>query len=294
MTATASVIKRLPAWFKQELSDSATLKIPELLSARDINTVCQEARCPNLTRCFKSGNLTFLILGKICSRNCLFCAVQKSAGLKLGVDQQEPERIAGIVKSLALNYVVITSVTRDDLIDAGAAQFAKTVGLIHSLGRGIKVEILIPDFKADPASLKAVITSGPVVIGHNLETVKRLHRNLKPLCDYNISLAVLSKIKETKPAMITKTSLLLGLGEKKEEVISTFKDLRRAGCDILTLGQYLSPSKQHYPVQEFITPQNFRSYQERAIAAGFKAVLAGPLVRSSYRAGELYQEALYA
>jgi len=220
--------------------------------------------------------------------------LEKSAGVKLRVDHQEPERIAAMVKSLALNYVVITSVTRDDLVDGGATQFARAVELIHGLGRDIKVEILIPDFKADPASLKAVITAGPAVIGHNLETVARLHRQLKPACNYSISLEVLRMIKETKPAVITKSSLLLGLGEKEEEVISSFRDLRGTGCDILTLGQYLSPSKQHYPVREFITPQKFRSYQERAIAAGFKAVLAGPLVRSSYRAEALYQETLYA
>ncbi len=294
MTAVAAVPRRLPAWLKQEIPDNATLKILQLLSERNINTVCQQAHCPNLSRCFKSGRLTFLILGRKCSRNCFFCAVEKSRGVNLGVDHLEPERIAAAVESLALNYAVVTSVTRDDLADAGAGQFARTVEAIRGLGRDIKVEILIPDFNASLASLKTVVTVGPAVIGHNIETVERLHPELKPGCSYRISLKVLSTVKEINPAMITKSSLLLGLGEEKEEVILALKDLRRAGCDIVTLGQYLSPGREQYPVRKFITPATFGIYRETALALGFRAAIAGPLVRSSYRAEKLYEEALYA
>jgi lipoic acid synthetase len=220
--------------------------------------------------------------------------MEKNRGGNLGIDNSEPEKIARMVESLGLGYVVITSVTRDDLVDGGVAQFCRTLELIHALGKDIKIELLIPDFNANPANLRAVVAARPRVIGHNIETVARLHRELKPSCDYCISLKVLSMIKTIEPAMLTKSSILLGLGEKEEEIISTLRDLREAGCDMVVLGQYLSPSKQHYPVREFVAPEKFRSYQNQAAALGFKTVISSPLARSSYRAEELYEETLYA
>jgi len=290
----AGTAKKLPSWFKQEIPAGEAREVLELLSVKGINTICQEARCPNLNYCFKSGELTFLILGRRCSRNCLFCAVNKKQEVVFGIDELEPGRIAAIVETLALKYVVVTSVTRDDLVDGGAGQFKRTMESIHSLGRRVRIEVLIPDFKGSPDSLKTVIAGSPVVIGHNIETVPRLYRQLKPDCDHSVSLKVLSMIKEIDPLIITKSSLMLGLGEKEDEVIESLEGLRGAGCDIITLGQYLSPGEAHYPVKEFINPQKFHSYGKTAKALGFKAVMSGALVRSSYQAEKLYEEAKYA
>jgi len=232
-----------------------------------------------------------MILGNICTRNCRFCGVEKSDGRPLGLDLEEPFRIAEVVKKLGLRYVVITSVTRDDLQDRGAEVFAKTVNLIHALNKDIKIEVLIPDFSGNTASLKAVIDSQPTVLGHNIETVKRLHSQLKSLqASFQVSLDLLRKIKELNPGLTTKSSLILGMGETEAEVIGTMQDLKYVHCDILTFGQYLAPSIDHYPVQEFVSIEQFRKYREIGMDLGFKAVLSAPLVRSSYQAEEVYNE----
>lgn len=285
-------VDRLPVWFKQKLPESAVLTRLSLLSGLNINTVCKEAGCPNLGDCFKNLRLTFMILGDTCTRNCGFCAVKKARGGSLYTDLVEPYRIAEAVRKLGLDYVVITSVTRQDLADGGAGVFAKTVELIRAIDKDIKVEVLIPDFSGNAASLKVVADSGPCVIGHNMETVKRLHKQLKPQAGYQLSLEVLNKIKELRVSLVTKSSLILGLGETRGEVVETMRDLSKSRCDILTLGQYLAPSFCHYPVREFINPEQFEEYRKIGLGFGFKAVLSGPLVRSSYQAKEAYNQSI--
>lgn len=283
-------MNRLPAWFKQEIPDQEMFSRLGMLSASLIHTVCREAKCPNLSSCFKNSKLTFLILGDICTRDCKFCNLKKQNNQKLKLDLDEPRRIANTVRKLNLNYVVITSVTRDDLEDGGASIFSETIKLIHGLNKDIKVEVLIPDFQGKVLSLKTLLDAQPDLLGHNLETVKRLYKDLRRKSDYQISLEVLKKIKEINPFSLTKSALMLGLGESEEEVVESMKDLRYTQCDILCLGQYLAPSRQHYPLKKFIAPESFNKYHKLGLDLGFKAVLSGPLVRSSYQARELYQE----
>jgi len=307
-TRKSGVISKLPSWFRQEIPEEVALSRMRLLSQFNVNTVCSEAKCPNQSLCFKNSRLAFLILGNRCTRNCRFCAVNKAESRSLALDWEEPYRIAEIVKELGLNYVVITSVTRDDLEDGGAGIFAKTVELIHEINpvrdignsnnesivsNGIKIEVLIPDFGGNITSLQAVINSAPSVIAHNIETVRRLYEELRPHSNYELCLEVLRKIKQINPFLITKSSLMLGLGETETEVVNTMDDLRFLGCDILTLGQYLAPSVGHYPVKEFIDAERFQKYGQLGRALGFKAVLSGPLVRSSYQAEEVFREVAY-
>lgn len=282
---------RLPAWFRQDLPKESALSCMRLLSRRRINTVCKEAHCPNMGSCFNSRQLTLMILGDSCTRNCAFCAVEKAGRKALCLDRDEPERIASLVKSLGLSYAVITSVSRDDLADYGAGHFAQSVESIRRVNPGIGIELLIPDFRGNAVSIRRVVESGPSVIGHNLETVARLYPALRPQAEYRLSLEVLKKIKELAPGLLTKSSLMLGLGEKKEEVAEAMQDLRQSRCDMLTLGQYLAPSQKHYPVREFIAPEQFQRYAELGFRLGFKAVLSGPKVRSSYQADKLFREA---
>lgn len=286
-------INRLPEWFKQKIPGVSVLERLGLLSDFKVNTVCQKARCPNLCSCFEENKLTFMILGDVCTRHCRFCAVEKSPHSQLQgerEDNDEPARIKQLVWQLGLDYVVVTSVTRDDLDDGGAGQFATTITAIHSI-KGIKVEVLIPDFSAKTSSIKVVLDAGPQVVGHNLETVGRLNRRLRPDSSYERSLRVLRQIKKLAPMMLTKSSLMLGLGEDEHQLRETMADLRDVGCDILTLGQYLSPSQRHYPVKRFITPDEFKRYELMAAAMGFKAVCCGPKVRSSFGAEEVYKRA---
>lgn len=235
-----------------------------------------------------------MILGDTCTRNCRFCAVAKSDGRYLKVDSREPERIAEAVRSLDLRYVVITSVTRDDLADGGSSAFAQTIEAIRALDREIKIEVLIPDFGGNIVSLKCISDAAADVVAHNIETVSRLYPGLRPNSDYRISLEALKLIKEMRDEVITKSSLMLGLGEKEEEVLCAMQGLRQSRCDILALGQYLAPSKEHFPVKEFISKEKFARYREIGLSLGFKTVKAGPLVRSSYQAEEVYKEATYA
>ncbi len=285
----------LPYWFKQEVPDALTLERKKIISQANIHTVCQEAKCPNLTRCFKELRFTFIILGDSCTRNCRFCGVNKTGSKKtLTVDRDEPVRLAKLIKGLGINYAIITSVTRDDLSDGGAEIFAETITLIRQLNRDIKIEVLIPDFQGKISSLKCVLDAKPDIVGHNIETVMRLYRDLRPQVQYQLSLEILSKIKELNSSIITKSSLMLGLGEREEEVMDTLKDLRNSYCDILTLGQYLAPSSEHYPVSEVIPLEQFQKYQDIGLGLGFKKVLSGPLVRSSYLAEDLCAELQYA
>jgi len=234
-----------------------------------------------------------MILGSTCTRNCRFCGVTQSKKSDLILDEDEPNRISQMVKILNLKFVVITSVTRDDLSDGGAAQFVKTIELIHGADKDTKIEALIPDFLGNIESLKNVIASRPSILAHNIETVKGLYESLRPKADYQVSLGILKKAKEINPLLVTKSSLILGLGETEEEVIYTMEDLRSIQCDILTLGQYLAPSKEHYPVKEFISIEQFNRYRQIGIELGFRAVLSGPKVRSSYQAEEIFSELEY-
>ncbi|MFC1675251.1 lipoyl synthase [Candidatus Omnitrophota bacterium] len=283
---------RLPAWFRQELPQDKVRAQLDFLSESGLNTVCREAKCPNLNRCFNESQLTFMILGDTCTRNCRFCAVGKSSGGALDIDLDEPQRIKEAAVKLGLRFVVITSVTRDDLADGGAQVFAKSIRLLREYNPEVGVEVLIPDFRGTPASIKTVADAKPNVIAHNLETVSRLYDQVRPKADYKVSLSVLSKIKELNPYQISKSSIMLGLGEREDEVIEAMIDLRKNSCDILTLGQYLAPSKDHYPVKEFISLEKFEKYRRIAIGFGFKTVASGPLVRSSYQAQAVYKDSL--
>jgi lipoic acid synthetase len=284
-------MNRLPLWFKQRIPDAAALNTMRLVQAAAVNTVCREARCPNSNSCFSQKQLTFMILGDTCTRNCRFCKVKKAGDKFLSVDENEPARISRMVEELGLKYIVITSVTRDDLLDGGAGQFVKTIKAIRKLDRGIKIEVLIPDFGGDISCLKSLLDAGPDVIAHNIETVPGLYKDLRPQADYSRSLEVLLNLKLLKPLSLTKSSIMLGLGESPNEVIRTMKDLAQSKCDILTLGQYLAPSPEQVAVKEFILPEQFDRYKDLALALGFKAVFSGPLVRSSYKAEEIFKEA---
>lgn len=279
---------KLPHWFKQNVPSLRVLEKIQLLSKLKINTVCQKAKCPNINNCFDNSKLTFMILGDYCTRNCGFCGVSRVKKVNPGVDKREPYRIRRIISLLGIKYAVITSVTRDDLADGGAGEFAKTVFLIKGLNRKINIEVLIPDLRGNEDSLKTIVESGPSVLGHNIETVKRLYQKLKPGSDYKLSLNLLGRVKGINEGLFTKSSIILGLGEKEKEVIETMRDLKSQSCDILTLGQYLSPGIRHFPVKEFISLDKFEKYREAGINLGFKMVLSGPLVRSSYNAEDLY------
>ena len=283
-------MNRLPAWSLQSIPDSATRAFFSSLEPHGVRTVCQEARCPNITQCVSQKEITFLILGAVCTRRCSFCNVEKASGALQPVESREPQRLRDAVKSLGLTYVVITSVTRDDLSDGGARQFAVTLDLLHELSPEIKVEVLIPDFKEDLKSVATIVRAHPDVIAHNIETVRRLYPVVRPQAEYNRSLKVLSFVKEYDPCILTKSSLILGLGETEEEVVAAMGDLRLCGCDILTLGQYLAPSPLHYPVKKFVSLKEFACYRKKGLSLGFKAVLSEPLARSSYKAKELYRE----
>lgn len=281
---------RLPIWFKQEIPDQVLLRERNLLfRSLRLNTVCESARCPNLYDCFKRHTATFMLLGNICTRNCRFCAVNK--GEPLILDSSEPENIVTAVKQLDIKYAVITSVTRDDLADGGAKQFALTVSLLRDCLQNIKIEVLIPDFQGKRESLEAVVKSRPEVIGHNLETVPRLYPIVRAQANYLRSLDLLSQIKKMDNSIITKSGIMAGLGEEKSEIIAVMEDLRKADCDILTIGQYLTPSPKHLPVKRFLPPAEFLELEQAAISLGFKQVSCGPLVRSSYHSEKCFVEA---
>lgn len=259
-----------------------------LLADLRLNTVCQSASCPNLGECFSEHTATFLILGDVCTRNCNFCAVAK--GQPSAIDPTEPGRIAEAVKKLGLEYVVITSVTRDDLSDGGARHFADTILAIHAERPAVNVEVLTPDFQGSYEALDMVMHAGAAVVGHNVETIPGLYPAVRPKADYQQSLDVLRKAKKIRPDVLTKSGMMLGLGEEPEEVVAVMSDLIETGCDILTLGQYLSPSSKNVPVKRYVPPAEFEEYARIAERIGFKAVVSGPWVRSSHHAARTYHE----
>ncbi len=283
------MIERLPSWFKQRADPEAIMAMEGLLNSLSLHTICQSAHCPNAGDCFARKTATFLILGNICTRNCRFCAVEK--GYPLPVDEEEPEHLLEAVEALGLRYVVITSVTRDDLPDGGAAHFARTVNLLSDKRLGIMVEVLVPDFLGSREALSTVVAALPSVLNHNVETVPRLYPGVRSRADYRRSIRLLSAVKELEPGMVTKSGLMLGLGETKDEVVAVMKDLREARCDLLTLGQYLPPSPQHYPLSRYVLPEEFTEFETMGISLGFAGVASAPLVRSSFRAAELYAKA---
>ncbi|MHC1719665.1 MAG: lipoyl synthase [Clostridiaceae bacterium] len=282
------MINKKPEWLKITYRDTPNRKlVEELLSKLSLNTVCREANCPNYLECFNRKTATFMILGRNCTRNCRFCNVTPAKPEK--VDPNEPENVAKAVAQLGLKYTVITSVTRDDLTDGGADHFAQVINWIRKLNPDTAVEVLIPDLKGDIEALKIVAHSSPAVISHNIETVPRLYSEVRPQAIYERSLEVIKNIKLLDPSIHSKTGIMLGLGEKKEEVVKVFEDLRAVGCEILTIGQYLSPSKDHHPVIEYVHPDIFKEYKDTALSMGFSYVTSGPYVRSSYHADEVMQ-----
>ena len=279
---------RKPPWLKRRIRSGVTLQeVQRLIKTSQLHTVCQEALCPNLGECFSRNTATFLILGDRCTRNCRFCAVVQ--GLSGPPDPEEPVRVARAAKQMQLSYVVITSVTRDDLPDGGASHFVETIEEIRKRMPDTCVEVLIPDFQGNRDSLHAVLEARPSVLNHNLETVPRLYPLVRPEALYHRSLELLRLAKQLDPAIPTKSGLMLGLGESPEEVKKTLSHLVDVGCSILTLGQYLQPSGEHVPVKRFIPPEEFDQWKETALQMGFSEVASGPFVRSSYHARELYE-----
>ena len=321
--------RRHPDWLKVKIpSGKKYHRIKSLLSSSRLHTICEEAKCPNIAECFGKGTATFLILGDVCTRNCTYCNVKKGTPRK--IDSAEPERVARIVKKLNLHYVVITSVTRDDLSDGGAGIFAQTIQRVRKLSPRTKIEVLIPDFQGNRDSLKRVIDAKPYVLGHNLETVERLFPTVRPQGNYRKSLNFLKKVKEMSPALstskrnlnirkgginpniftplemevsadkgngntsekrflsltgFTKSGIMVGMGETKEEIIEVMKDLREVECDIFTIGQYLQPSLNHLSISKYYSPEEFKEFKEIGKELGFLHIESGPLVRSSYHAG---------
>jgi len=278
-----------PDWFIKPLPHGKYLaEVGRVLSRWKLHTVCQSALCPNLGECFSRGTATFMIMGDVCTRNCRFCAVSK--GRPRPLDASEPFRIARAVQELQLRHVVVTSVTRDDLPDGGANHFARTIKAIRDLDRTITVEVLIPDFKGYPQAVAKVVEARPDIINHNLETVPRLYEQVRPMADYQRSLAVLRLVKELDGRIYTKSGLMLGLGETRDEILAVMHDLREIGCDFLTLGQYLSPSREHVPVVRYIPPEEFQELAVQGRTMGFRGVASGPFVRSSYEADKVFEQ----
>lgn len=285
-----------PDWLKVRApSGENYTRIKGLLSELKLATVCQEAKCPNMGECWSGGTATFMLMGEICTRGCRFCNV-KTGNAKLGlppVDPFEPEKVAFSISQMKLTYVVITSVDRDDMPDQGADHFARTVRTIKKLDPNLIVEILTPDFRGEENLILHLAESQPDVFAHNIETVERLTPSVRdPRAKYRQSLRVLQLVKEHDSKMHTKSSIMLGLGEKEEEIVQTLKDLRAVGCDVVTFGQYLQPTEKHLKVIEFITPEKFSQWQSIAESMGFLYVASGPLVRSSYRAGEFFMKGM--
>lgn len=272
-----------PEWLKIRVRSGQNMnEVMELLDKLSLHTVCQEASCPNLMECFSRKTATFMILGKVCTRNCTFCDVRK--GCAEPVDEDEPQKIADAVKELHLKHVVITSVTRDDLPDGGAGHYARVIQAIRGLEEKVVVEVLIPDFEGSIPALQRVIDARPDIINHNVETVPGLYSQVRPMAVYTRSLELLRNVKNLGEGIYTKSGIMLGLGESEDAVVQVFKDLREVQCDFLTLGQYLAPSKNHHPVVEYIHPDIFEKLKDIALEEGFRHVASGPLVRSSYLA----------
>ncbi|UCG79281.1 MAG: lipoyl synthase [Nitrospirota bacterium] len=276
---------RLPEWLRTDTL-TGLRETRKLLRSYGVSTVCEEARCPNRGYCFKKPTAAFMILGDRCTRNCCFCSVMP--GVPSAPDGDEPQRIALAAKEMGLRYVVVTSVTRDDLPDGGAMHFVKTIRSIGAILPKALIEVLIPDFNGNSGSIGHVISAGPDVLNHNIETVRRLYDSVRPDADYDRSLSVLKEASSTAGNTLIKSGLMLGLGETSEEVIETMKDLRMSGCEMISIGQYLQPSKYNLPVKEYVRPEVFDRYRSVAKDMGFRFVASAPLVRSSMNAEELF------
>ena len=283
--------RRLPPWLKARMPGGPNyLQLKGLLRESQLHTVCEEAHCPNIGECWERKTATFMILGDICTRACAYCAV--TSGVPTGLDLQEPERLAGIVERLGLNYAVITSVNRDDLPDGGAFIFAQCISQTRKRLPFCKIEVLIPDFCGNWDALETVMDAAPDTLNHNIETVRRVFPKVRPKGDYEQSLELLARSKAMAPDGVTKSGMMVGLGETWDEILDTMRDLRSVDCDLLTIGQYLRPSKKHTPLDRFYTPDEFEELGREGEAMGFKHVASGPLVRSSYHADEQHEAAV--
>ena len=282
-------IERKPEWIKTRAKMGPEYtQLRSLVINEGLHTVCQEAACPNIFECWEDREATFLIGGDRCTRRCDFCNID--TGKPLPIDRDEPRRVAQSVKQMQLRYATITGVTRDDLEDEGAWLYAETIRKVHELNPGTGVEMLAPDFSGKPELLNQVFDSRPEVFAHNLETVPRIFKRIRPAFTYEMSLNVITQAREF--GLITKSNLILGMGEEREEVSQALKDLHNAGCDIITITQYLRPTPLHHPISRWVKPNEFVELADEAKAIGFSGVMSGPLVRSSYRAGRLYKEAM--
>lgn len=288
MNSEMQIRTRKPSWLRRTLPKGAEYQaVRKLLRENRLHTVCEEALCPNMWECFSRGTATFLIMGSLCTRGCRFCAMSRRKPAP--PDPEEPSRVAGAVRQLNISHVVITSVTRDDLSDGGASFFSDTITKIREDVPGARAEVLIPDFQGDEQALASVVSAEPDVLNHNVETVPRLYPAARPDSSYRRSLALLERVKKDAPAIPVKSGIMLGLGESSKEIRQTLRDLADAGCDIVTIGQYLQPSEENLKVERFVTPDEFDEWRVAALEMGFSGVVSGPLVRSSYHAGELYK-----
>ncbi|MFB9831489.1 lipoyl synthase [Actinoallomurus acaciae] len=287
----ATPIERKPPWIKTKLKMGPQYReLTDLVRSEGLHTVCQEAGCPNIYECWEDREATFLIGGDQCTRRCDFCQID--TGKPAAYDPDEPRRVAESVERMGLRYATITGVARDDLPDGGAWLYAETVRQIHSALPGCGVELLIPDFNAVPSQLAEVFSARPEVLAHNLETVPRIFKRIRPAFRYERSLSVLTRARED--GLVTKSNLILGMGETREEITQAMRDLYDAGCELLTITQYLRPTPRHHPVERWVKPEEFVELKAEAEEIGFAGVMSGPLVRSSYRAGRLYQQAMEA
>lgn len=278
-----------PEWLKVKVDLGTNLRqVKALTNTLSLNTVCQEANCPNRMECYNRRTATFMILGSICTRNCRFCNV--TPGTPQCVDPEEPKHLAEAVKELGLKHAVVTSVTRDDLPDGGASHFAKVIKEIRKLTPNTTVEVLIPDLKGNWEALKIIVDAKPEILNHNVETVPSLYKTVRPQAIYNRSLELLEKVKEIDNKILTKSGFMLGLGETEEQIIDLLKDLRNIDCDIVTIGQYLRPSKEHLEVIEYVHPDTFDRYRDIGMDMGFKYIASSPLVRSSYNASKVLEQ----
>lgn len=284
---------RVPPWLRVKVRKGHEgAETRRVLSACGVNTVCQAARCPNVGECFRTGTATFMVLGNVCTRDCRFCAVPH--GRPAPPDPDEPRRVAEAAAQLRLDFVVVTSVTRDDLPDGGAAHFAATIKALRERLPQVSIEVLIPDFRGRRESLETVLAARPTVLNHNIETVRRLSCQVRPQADYDRSLTILATAKELAPDLPVKSGLMVGLGETDEEVYETLRDLRVVSCDLVTVGQYLRPSARQLPVDRYVPPEHFQRYEAWARDLGFAYAACGPFVRSSYHAARAAKEALAA
>ena len=281
--------EKKPAWLRVRIPSSPSRTVQSVLNNDALHTVCVEAKCPNQMHCFARGQATFLLLGPNCTRRCTFCAVGKFSVHE--PDEKEPERVARATARMGLTYCVLTMVTRDDLDDGGAAHIVETVRAIRRQSPRTEIELLISDLNGNGDALDTVLQTRPAVLNHNVETVSRLYPEVRPQADYRRSLDLLARVASTGAGIIVKSGMMLGLGEERDEVLSTMDDLRAAGCELLTLGQYLSPSERHHPVVRYVPPEEFDRYKEEALNRGFRGVASAPLVRSSYHAADLFRDA---